>query len=173
MFILAFLSLVPRVAAADDADLASRLGVAVRSEHETCLSIPAQGLAKHTPVALVEGSGLPTLARAEIAGAGKGCPGAASHAMAGYRLRIIKGDADKNAVLIAILGTVSFERWGDLMTGKLAPGGPLRSFRSCASAEGVHLTVWNDRDRSRRLWHFYYTLNQDLESTCSDEESRD
>jgi len=41
-------------------------------------------------------------------------------------------------------------------------------FRSCASAEGVHLTVWSGRPlRSRRIWHAYVPLGHDVEPSCT------
>jgi hypothetical protein len=40
-------------------------------------------------------------------------------------------------------------------------------FRSCTSSEGVHMSAWLDEPlKGERLWHLYYYLGYDLESTC-------
>jgi hypothetical protein len=40
-------------------------------------------------------------------------------------------------------------------------------FRACATAEGLHLTVWENQPLvGRRLWHQYVYLGYDLEPTC-------
>jgi hypothetical protein len=45
--------------------------------------------------------------------------------------------------------------------------GTLEGFRSCASGEGLHLTVWYGEPLSTaRLWHGYYYLGYDTESDC-------
>ena len=37
----------------------------------------------------------------------------------------------------------------------------------CLSSEGVHYTVWEGEPlQSRRLWHEYYYLGYDVDSTC-------
>ena len=42
-----------------------------------------------------------------------------------------------------------------------------RSFRSCTSNEGVHLTVWAGKAlKSKRIWHEYVYLGYDLEPSC-------
>ena len=49
-----------------------------------------------------------------------------------------------------------------------------RSFRSCTSNEGVHLTVWAGKARkSKRIWHEYVYLGYDLEPSCSRRETAD
>jgi hypothetical protein len=46
--------------------------------------------------------------------------------------------------------------------------GTEEGFRSCASGEGLHLTVWYGEPLSTaRLWHGYYYLGYDLESDCA------
>jgi hypothetical protein len=40
-------------------------------------------------------------------------------------------------------------------------------FRSCTSSEGIHMSAWLDEPlKGERLWHLYYYLGYDLESTC-------
>ncbi|MGL5879455.1 MAG: hypothetical protein ACRC2V_16975 [Xenococcaceae cyanobacterium] len=48
------------------------------------------------------------------------------------------------------------------------------SFRSCASAEGLHLTVWSGQALTgTRKWHSYYYLGYDVEPTCTAIEIKD
>jgi hypothetical protein len=50
-----------------------------------------------------------------------------------------------------------------------APRGDELVFRSCSSNEGVHLTAWR---RGARIWHQYFHLPYDIESTCTPEQTR-
>lgn len=46
--------------------------------------------------------------------------------------------------------------------------GTLEGFRSCASGEGLHLTVWYGEPlATARLWHGYFHLGYDTESDCA------
>jgi hypothetical protein len=54
---------------------------------------------------------------------------------------------------------------GTGLTTDLDRDGVPESYRSCTSAEGVHLSVWAGQ---RRLWHYYYYVGYDLEPTCTD-----
>jgi hypothetical protein len=159
-------------AAAQTGDVSSRLGVAVRGQQSVCLSIPRHGLAAGTPLALVQADDPPAVATAAIIGAGGGCPGERSHGMVGYRLRITKGAVRRDAALIAVLGGAVPTLDDGLVQADLQGGGRMATFRSCTSADGVHLTVWDGASQqARRLWHDYYYLGQDLEPSCSDRET--
>jgi hypothetical protein len=49
--------------------------------------------------------------------------------------------------------------------------GVSEGFRSCASAEGLHLTVWSDGPLAGlRLWHAYVYLGYDVEPDCEAKE---
>ncbi len=69
---------------------------------------------------------------------------------------------------IAIGGLATVGRVGDRPVIHLAsPRMDLRA-RSCASSEGLHLTLWSGTPlKSRRLWHQYYYLGSDVEPTCT------
>jgi hypothetical protein len=44
-------------------------------------------------------------------------------------------------------------------------------FRSCASSEGMHLTIWTGEPlKGKRVWHSYYYLNYDTEPTCDEKD---
>lgn len=50
----------------------------------------------------------------------------------------------------------------------------LEYFRSCTSAEGIHLTIWTGKPFSgKRIWHAYYYLGYDTEPTCKGKETAD
>src|ERR1700687_101460 len=39
--------------------------------------------------------------------------------------------------------------------------------RSCASGEGLHLSIWRGRPlKGKRIWHSYYYLGYDVEADC-------
>lgn len=57
---------------------------------------------------------------------------------------------------------------------RLNPAAPAAQLRSCASSEGLHLTVWAERPlRSRRIWHAYYYLGYDVEPSCQEADYQD
>ena len=42
-------------------------------------------------------------------------------------------------------------------------------FRTCASSEGLHLTVWKGLPlKGKRIWHRYYYLGYDVEPNCTE-----
>lgn len=56
---------------------------------------------------------------------------------------------------------------GELGIAHFAPK-QARTFRSCTSNEGVHLTVWASKAlESKRIWHEYVYLGYDVEPSCS------
>jgi hypothetical protein len=62
----------------------------------------------------------------------------------------------------------------DAVAVRLGGGGPDVDVqvRSCASREGLHLTVWAGVPlANERLWHQYYYLGYDLEPTCDELET--
>jgi hypothetical protein len=44
--------------------------------------------------------------------------------------------------------------------------------RACPSSEGIHVTLWDAQAKGKRLWHGYAYMNVDMESACSDAETR-
>jgi hypothetical protein len=68
---------------------------------------------------------------------------------------------------VAVLGRPIIERVGTAVRLRVAnqPSG-VRA-RGCTSSEGLHLTLWAGEPlKGRRLWHTYYYLGYDVESTC-------
>ena len=80
---------------------------------------------------------------------------------------------DSAWIAIAIAGPASVDRRGRA-TAEIDSRKPRETFRLCPSTEGLHLTVWSGRPlRGKRLWHSYFYLGFDVESTCTDIETTD
>lgn len=69
---------------------------------------------------------------------------------------------------VAVVGsTGEFKVVNGKVRGDLNGDGALKTFRSCTSNEGLHLTVWDEEAlKTKRLWHEYYYLGYDVESSC-------
>ena len=68
---------------------------------------------------------------------------------------------------VVIIGRPNLKRVGDAITLRLGNPAISVSVRSCASSEGLHLTLWAGTPlKSPRLWHMYYYLGYDVEPTC-------
>ena len=85
-----------------------------------------------------------------------------------YELVAEHDSAGLPALAIAVAGLATFERAGESLVIHLGnPRMDLR-VRSCASSEGLHLTLWSGTPlKSRRVWHQYYYLGYDVEPTCT------
>ena len=132
----------------------TRIGVAVQKDGGVCLSIRNSSLKPGDRLSLIDTSKPESTIDAEVvAKAGSACPGITDHAESGYQLKINRGQAPDFLPLIAVAG------------GRVAPK---QKFRSCTSAEGVHLTMWQGKPlHSPRLWHEYYYLGMDVEANCT------
>ena len=87
-----------------------------------------------------------------------------------YRVALRHSIVESEEVGIAVLDPTARTEYveGEFVVFTRGATSPLQ-FRQCASQEGLHLTAWRG---NRRTWHEYYYLGFDLESTCSDEETR-
>lgn len=153
----------------ESASLGARIGLAVKHVGEVCFSIRNAHLPVHANVSLVTPTLPQSIAAAVIVGSGPGCAGMKDSATIGYRLRITGGKVANNLVLIGVTGAASLSLHnGEHVVGDLEQNGTTQTFRSCTSADGVHLTVWQDVPlNGRRLWQAYYYIGQDLEPTCT------
>lgn len=152
----------------------SRLGLAVQSSGHVCLSIRNARLAPGTKISLVSPSEPQEVSRAEVLDAhSKPCSRMADRSEFNYSLRVVTGTVENNLPLIAVVDdSISFKRRGRTVTANLDKGKEPVSFRSCTSSEGVHLTVWRGQPlKGVRLWHQYYYLGQDVEPTCTDQDT--
>ncbi len=92
-----------------------------------------------------------------------------------YFLRLPQGSSLESSIGVGIVG---FEGQFSLSEGNvradLNGDGQPNSFRSCASSEGLHLTVWDGMPlKSPRRWHRYYYLGYDVEPDCTEKDYKD
>ncbi len=157
------------------ADLSPMIGVAVQKDGGVCLSIANPKLTAGQAITLVAATRPQAVIEAAVVSAAdQGCPGVANPVQPGYRLRITKGKAPDFEPLIAVTeDPARFAVRNGVVTGRVAAKGT-QSFRTCTSAEGVHLTVWDGAPlKGKRLWHQYYYLGMDLEQSCKAKDTAD
>lgn len=164
------LQLTPQLA--HNSDPSSQFGVAVQNAGAVCFSIHDSHLQAGDIVTLVVPSQPQSVVEAEIAGAAEsGCPGAKDSDLSAYQLKIIKGTVPNFMPLIAIAGKSAKFRLNHRSVYANYKG-KRNSFRTCTSADGVHLTVWEGKPlEGTRLWHQYYYLGQDLEPDCTSKDT--
>jgi len=84
-----------------------------------------------------------------------------------YSLTLEDGAKDLPDLAVAVLGRPAITRVAEGMSLRLGTQYPAVRVRSCASSEGLHLTLWSGVPlQSERLWHQYYYLGYDVEPTC-------
>ena len=124
--------------------------VAITKSHELCVVLPVSAPAgeRITIANLHPPQFVPARLGAPVAECGVGLePG---HA---YRLTV-DGSEDQLSASTAVIGDPPAEL----------------TFKDCATAESVQLTVWRG---TQRIWHGYYYVDYDLEPTCAAEELAD
>jgi hypothetical protein len=147
-------------------------GVALRTATHICFSIQNSSLRPKSLVTLVSPSNPQSIAQAEvIKSTANTCPGV-HNVMPGrsnYDLRLLSGKVEENLPLIAVVGGSSqFTSTASPVKANLQAYSQPVFFRSCTSADGVHLTAWRGTPlKGTRIWHQYYYLGQDLEATCT------
>ena len=92
-----------------------------------------------------------------------------------YRLSLPNNRTQLSVPAIGVLtSSQQLRRVGLKVVGDLDGDGIEESFRSCASSEGLHLTVWSGQALTGiRKWHSYYYLGFDIEPTCTAIEIKD
>jgi hypothetical protein len=148
------------------ANAATLLGVAVRQGTAICLYLADTGPPPRASVTIVTMDTPQTLVRAGLAGSAKACPDSVTPHMAAFSLALTSGTLAEHVASVAILapGPVRIDKGAAVWSWNGAV-----TFRSCTSADGVHLTAWRG---GARLWHAYYYVGQDLEPDCTDAESK-
>jgi hypothetical protein len=132
-------------------DYSRDVGVAVEKDGRVCLEIRNRSLAPGATLALVAGS---ASAAAQVAQQDSSCPNGnpVDAQYERYRLRLTQGTLAPSVPTIAIVGRPSGHD----------------TYRSCASSEGIHLTIWSGQPlKSERRWHQYYYIGYDLEPDCT------
>ena len=105
--------------------------------------------------------------------AGRPMPDSDSARLSGYDLRL-KGSADRDGLGIVLVGRIPAKRLSGVYELRASRIYQRVRVRSCASLEGIHLSVWSGTPRaSRRLWHLYWYLGFDVEPTCEEDEGGD
>ena len=161
---------LPKKTAVVEDDSTSRFGIAIRSSGHVCVSIMNTNLPPDAPVKLVSPEKPQSAAEAVAIGRTPNCPAGPDDANStSYDLRIVKGSVEDNVENIAVTGPATLSAGNDnTVAGRLDPGANMVMFRSCASSEGLHLTVWSGEPlKSVRLWHAYHHLDYDVEPTCT------
>ena len=173
---LGFLGVVcvlpPPTLASEKFRYASQIGIAEsRPDGTFCLTIEDASLKEGERVLIV----VPEVPQRHLTGAvaeklGSSCTRNTeiSKADAFYTVKISSPEPLPDSLSIAVVGFSGrvLQRGGQVRAS-LDSNGTLDSFRSCASTEGVHLTVWNGKPLSgKRRWHRYYYLGYDVEPTC-------
>jgi hypothetical protein len=176
------LSLIPQVlflllllsppAAKGVFSFSSQVGVAVAKSGRVCLTIHRQNIVAGSKVALVLLRTPQSVSEAEVVRPADGtCPKIDEGDMSlhSYEIRMLKGSIEPSMPAIAIFGASKpFVRRGDSVTGDVDGDGTPEFFRSCASSEGVHLTVWSGKPvEGKRRWHQYYYLGYDVQADCT------
>ncbi|MGL4620360.1 hypothetical protein [Chroococcidiopsis sp.] len=92
-----------------------------------------------------------------------------------YRLLLPNHRTQLSVPAIGILNSSNqLRRVGLRVVGDLDGDGVEESFRSCATSEGIYLTVWSGQALTGiRKWHSYYYLGFDIEPTCTTIEVKD
>ena len=89
-----------------------------------------------------------------------------------YVLRLAPGPADATVALAVLAPGSAFSAMRGLLSADLDGDGRRAYFRSCASAEGLHLTVWSDAPLGRRRFHAYHYLGYDVDPNCTEADVR-
>ena len=165
-FILALNSEYARASSFD-----KRIGVVEAKGNLVCLIISEQNLKVGSKVSLVFPTNPQKLVSSVVTTIGeKECAGASKSDIPGrfYQLSLRYNPTQLDWPAIGILDASSLRRAGSKVVGDLDNDEIKESFRSCASHEGLHLTVWSGQQiTGTRRWHRYYYLGYDTEPTCT------
>ncbi len=151
-------------------------GTAVKMSDHICFSSQNPSLQPKNSVTLVTPSEPQSIAQAEvIQSSSTPCPGVRNENPApfNYDLHLLNGKVESNMPLIAVLaGSRQFKLLASQVQAVLEGYTKPVLFRSCTSADGVHLTAWQGTPlEGERVWHEYYYLGQDLEPTCTNKDT--
>jgi hypothetical protein len=151
-------------------------GVAALGEDGFCLSFLGAERPIGSPVTLVSTRPPQAVARGTIESATAVCQGISSRGIPGpyYFVRVQDSIDLVGALWITVPGRPPARLVADRIRLSLGSRYPNAQVRSCASSEGLHLTVWSGTPlRSERLWHRYWYLGYDVEPDCQPADYRD
>ena len=146
-----------------------RAGVAVASEGNSVLAMEGPVLSVGTPLTVITTEDPQRVWRAVVVKRLADSPVMAKHNMLGlyYEITMESGPTPPPDFAVAVLGRPVVERTGTAV--RLRVGNPPMEIRvrSCASSEGLHLTLWAGEPlKSPMLWHTYFYLGYDVQPTC-------
>jgi hypothetical protein len=151
--------------------LEDSVGLAVWRSGRLCLSLPKPALARNSAIRLVDPSLPQRQWDARVWGRDDSCPGGDPDeaALQRYEIRPAKAGAEPAGPLITLASFAgSFRQQGGVVSADLDGDGVDEHFRTCASAEGLHYTIWSGEPLNGRLrWHRYHYLGYDVDPTCT------
>jgi hypothetical protein len=154
------------------------IGVASVGADHSCALIEGPAVPAGSEVTIVVPDVPQEVVVATITGAIASCAPAAGHPvrdsdsaqLSAYELRL-KGGAETHGLGIVFVGRIPARRLSGVYELRASHIYQRVRVRSCASLEGIHLSVWSGTPRaSRRLWHLYWYLGFDVEPTCEEGE---
>jgi hypothetical protein len=176
---MVFLLVAATIAAAPSALPA--IGVVSMGADHACALIEGPALPAGSEVTIVLPDVPQEVVAATIAGpvascapaAGRPMPSSDSTPLVPYGLRL-KAGADTAGLGILFVGRIPAKRLSGVYELRASRIYQRVRVRSCASLEGIHLSIWSGTPRaSRRLWHLYWYLGFDVEPTCESDEGGD
>ncbi len=167
---LAVLAILCGALSAGAFDFKTQVGAAFSHQGRTCLEIANPRLKPGDRLRLIFPDEPQSVAEATIVKKDTNC--GAEPGDFNYEIRT---GASWKGVAIAVYGfSGPFNERGNRIAADLNQDRHEESFRSCTSAEGVHLTVWTGSPPKGTLrWHQYVYLGYDVEPTCTDAETKD
>jgi hypothetical protein len=176
---MVFLFIAASIAAAPPALPA--IGVASMDADHSCALIEGPPIPAGSEVTIVFPDVPQEVLEATIAGtaascapaAGRPIPDSDSAQVSAYDLRL-NARAGTDGLGIVFVGRIPAKRLSGVYELRASRVYQRVRVRSCASLEGIHLSVWSGTPRaSRRLWHLYWYLGFDVEPTCEPDEVGD
>jgi hypothetical protein len=158
--------------------LSSKLGLAIQKSDSTCLYTHNADLSAGSPLALVLLSPPQSTVKAEVVkpATADRCPSidASDVTLSAYEVHPLEAGLVPSTPAISVSEpAVQFQKNGDYVTADIDHDGHEEYFRFCASAEGLHLTVWSGKPlHGKPKWHQYYYLGYDVESNCTPSETQ-
>ena len=152
------------------------IGVAEVSDGQLCMAVPGVPLTEGSPVTLVRVDSPQRVIVVVVEREAPSCQGLERAMVPGpyYVATPSTARAWEDGIWLAVAGRPATRQQGQQVAIAVSVAYPNARVRSCASTEGLHLTVWAGQPlRSRRVWHQYYYLRYDVEPTCQPADYRD
>ena len=173
---LGVIAQVPVDALAVGFEYPTRVGLVAVLPQGICLSIDNPDLRKAAILHLIAlppvgGLGRPRILEARIDQRFDDCPGFPADVEGPrYVLKLTEGTASIGEIAFALdRPSGEWEVEDSLITRDVDADGTSEWFRVCASAAGLHLTIWTGEPKEgKRRWHRYHHLGYEVEPTCTE-----